>query len=84
VSLSRLFLTSCTTFTHPPDTREACARIVSSPHRALAWQFSPPWSDTSGHLGGAKSALTGAYTLSLVAAAGTILYSESHTVPPTD
>lgn len=40
------------------------------PAKRASWHFSPPpWSDTSGHLGGAKSALTGAFRLSLAAAA---------------
>lgn len=45
-----------------------------------AWHFSLPWSDTSGHFGGPKSALTGAYTLPLFAAAGFILHYGYHSV----
>jgi hypothetical protein len=80
VPSSRLFSTSCTALLFTPVARTACARVVSSSQGDSLGTSAHPRSDTSGHLGGIESALTGAYSFFLVAAASTTVHCEIHAV----
>jgi hypothetical protein len=68
---------------HASDARPALRlhRFESPPKRALLGTSSPPWSDAARHLGGQQISLDRClHSLSLVAADGTIVHCELHSV----